>query len=245
MFTNLFRVKSSKKDSIDEDGHTKEFKSILSIANNILESNHPERIYKLIYSLSMEKKAFNINQCLMDNPVDPERYLDKLFIKEYVTKQKGIFGLSKVPTVSIARARSYFISPSDFTVITFPWSWKRMNDALLQIGEQVSNPWEHDPINHQVSLLYPLNVAIILNGNHSAAINILTEEANFKVTEVFNLEEVYTEVYTDGVNYIRKETGQVIGKSTDVKMAAIFEIGRRISESEKLNASKYINFSWD
>lgn len=129
------------------------------------------------------------------------------------------------------------ISPSSHLVFTYPWDQKRLLDAFLNVGEAVDNKWKHDPLNHIVTLIDPLNIAMIANGNHSAAMNIISNESLFRVKYILDLFPVYQEIYTDGIDFKYRSNDTLIEKVSSVEMAAIFEVGRLIQQHNSIDFS--------
>src|SRR5690606_30897143 len=121
-----------------------------------------------------------------------------------------------------------YLEPSNHIIFSFPWHRNRLSDAFKYIGKKVNNKWEHDPINHRTTLLYPLNIGFVTNGYHSSAMNIINNEAPMRITEILDLTPIYEELYTDGDCFRRKSDDKFVDEVTSVEFAAIFEIGRLI-----------------
>ncbi|GEM05957.1 hypothetical protein HMI01_29450 [Halolactibacillus miurensis] len=197
------------------------------------------RIKDVIYSLGrvhqfelinniIKKTGYQINSnnSIMDLFFDTNKcnyYFHKLSDSGY-----------EIVNIQDRRDDNSFISPSETLVFSFPWNKQRMIDAFKEIGEAVGNKWEHQPINHKVCLIKPLNIAVIENGYHSSSINIITNESPFKVTSCLDLTPIYNEIFTDGVYFFDKKSSTKLAPVRSVEMAAIFEIGRIIlDDSEK------------
>lgn len=123
--------------------------------------------------------------------------------------------------------RSYRIELGKFPIITNIWCKKRQIESLSHIGEA----WIEDTANHFMKLILPIGVLVIYNGNHSANsgiiksvgyIDISSEKSNI---EVYDISDMYEEVYFDGENLIDIKNNKAISK-VQFEYGCIFEIGR-------------------
>lgn len=227
MFGNLLsKLKSEKYDVLNQ---SVVFNSIMDFSKIILESQYPERIFDVIYILGKPKQINRILDSLSNVRQDNHDCGEQeLFISGNALDYQYFF--NKPDNVETLETSILEISPSTHLVFTYPWDQERLLDAFLSVGEAVDNKWEHDTSNHIVTLIAPLNIAMIANGNHSAAMNIISNESLFRVKYILELFPVYQEIYTDGIDFKYRSNDIFIEKVTSVEMAAIFEIGRLIQE---------------
>jgi hypothetical protein len=117
---------------------------------------------------------------------------------------------------------------SSSLIFSFPWNIGGLCNAFNNVGEKVGDKWKHDPLNHKIVLIKPLNIGYVTNGNHSTAMNIIDNEAPLFVKEELNLAPIYEEIYTDGEYFRRIQDNKIVDEVASVEFAAIFEIGRLI-----------------
>jgi hypothetical protein len=231
LMTNQFFKFFSKTKNSKEDNSADHFKSILSFALEILDSDHPKVIYDLIYSLGKPYQIKLINDCVMGNSLsrDSAPFEEHLFFKhihkKYSLKKTDISGSYKNYSKPTTKKT---LLPNETLIFTFPWHNKRLSDAFSTIGKKVGNPWMHDSLNHRVTYIFPINIGYVTNGNHSTAINILNNEAPMNVTEELDLTTIYDEIYTDGLYFKRVDDDSIVDRVASIEFAAIFEIGRMI-----------------
>lgn len=118
--------------------------------------------------------------------------------------------------------------------LVLPWSWKksRLVTCIAQIGEgRRSGEWRQDHNNHYVNLWLPMGIAWVGSGNHSISTGIIQGKGHIIPENVYDISIVYEYVYCDGVNYYRKEDGSIISPVMNAEFAAIFEIGRIMTEN--------------
>lgn len=229
---NLMINFRAKREKINKD--IASFNNILSVANKLLESNAPSRLYDLIYSMGKPYQLEVINSCIKGKSLstDKSKDIEHLFFenncKYYRFIKEDETGRNFINYSSCSK--EYKIHPSESLIFTFPWEEKRLIDAFINIGEKVGDKWKHDPLNHRVTHILPLNIGYVTNGYHSSAMNIISNESPMIITEELNLAPIYKEIYTDGQYFRRKLDDTIIDRVASVEFAAIFEIGRLLIE---------------
>lgn len=217
-----------------------EFNRILYLAKSILNGKYEQtpRINDLIYSLGKEQQFKRINDVIKGRIHDNnDQHEERLFFKNYSYttynfNQSDNKGSNNTISNYLKVQSERTLHPQKNLIFTFPWNSERLTNAFLKIGENVKNPWKHDRHNHTMTLIEPLNIGMMSCGNHSAAINIICNEAPIKVTHVLDLTPVYNDIYTDGLFFYFKVDNSIISEVTSVEFAAIFEIGRLINNSD-------------
>jgi hypothetical protein len=117
--------------------------------------------------------------------------------------------------------------------LILPWSWKksRLVSCITLIGEgRRRGQWQQDYNNHYVDLWLPMGIAWVCGGNHSISAGIIHGKGEIIPRYVYDIGDVYDYVYCDGVNYYRIDDGSIISPVKNAEFAAIFEIGRIMTE---------------
>lgn len=118
--------------------------------------------------------------------------------------------------------------------LVLPWSWKKSrlitSMALIGQGRRLKQ-WRQDDNNHHVELWLPMGIAWVYGGNHSISAGIIQGRGEIIPSHVYDISDVYDYVYCDGLNYYRKEDGRIISPVMNAELAAIFEIGRIMTEN--------------
>lgn len=224
----------TKKNRNSNDDNIENFKTIIFVANSLLKSDSPSRIYDLIYALGKPYQFDVINKCIKGTPLDRNSAFafEHLFLKNRNENYRFTKDDSTGRLINYSnRLTRTTIHPSNSLIFSFPWHLGRLCNAFENVGEKVGSKWEVDPLNHRVVHIYPLNIGYITNGNHSTVMNIINNEAPMNITEELDLSPVYNEIYTDGKYFRRIQDNKILDEVTSVEFAAIFEIGRLILNS--------------
>lgn len=125
-------------------------------------------------------------------------------------------------------ARTLSVELNDAIIFPAPWERWRLFRALQNIGDKRPwGPWRQDR-NHFGIAWKPWPIVWVSNGNHSTMAALLRGGGKFKCKAAYDFTPVLKAVRTDGVNWIRLDTGAVLGPVRSLPMAGIFEIGRRL-----------------
>ncbi|MGF6905267.1 DUF6710 family protein [Paraburkholderia sp. GAS348] len=112
-------------------------------------------------------------------------------------------------------------------VLPWPWNRQRIANALAGIGNgKSSGPWKQDFANHHLSLWLPWGIAFVGGGNHSLTAGIVAGEGELVPEVVYDMSALLSRVRCDGQYFRDTETGRVIARVIDPRIAAVFEIGR-------------------
>ena len=121
---------------------------------------------------------------------------------------------------------NYRILLASYVVLPCPWERSRLTTTLAFIGNGKRwGKWQQDS-NHAVTIWLPWGLAFVNGGNHSITAGILNGEGELTPREVFDMSPVLDRMRCDGRHYFNQETGKIITKVTDHRIAAVFEIGR-------------------
>jgi hypothetical protein len=116
-------------------------------------------------------------------------------------------------------------------VLPWPWKRKRLINCIAQIGQGRANgSWRQDH-NHRVELWLPIGVGWVRGGNHSITAGIIQGEGSIVSEKIYDISELYNYVYSDGEYYYRIEDLGIIAPVKNMEFAAIFEIGRIMTEN--------------
>lgn len=229
MPSRIFNLLTTKKDTNSKPNN--DFEKIMSFAKKIVESEHPLRIYELVYSLGKPYQFEIINMCIKGKPISNELYpfIEHLFLKNNYKNYKLYKENEEGKVINYTSVIDKKIHPSEFLIFAFPWNEDRLMNAFNDIGVKVDNVWKNDSLNHRVIHISPLNIGYVHNGHHSTVMNIINNESTMEVTEQLNLSPIYDEIYTDGIFFRKIVDNSIIAEVTNVEFAAIFEIGRLLN----------------
>lgn len=124
-------------------------------------------------------------------------------------------------------------------VLPCPWNVNRFIDAMSFIGsgkvdqqradrDDYGGRWRQDA-NHSVSLWLPWRIGFVSGGNHSIAAGILAGEGTIIADRVYDFSFIFDFVTCDGSAYHLAGPEHFSWPVTDVRRAAVFEIGRIIA----------------
>lgn len=126
-------------------------------------------------------------------------------------------------------AAGYRLDLARDIVLPTPWRRDRFASALISIGAgKQSGPWRQDA-NHGVTLVLPWRFGIVDGGNHSITAGILGHEGELAPTQVIDLTPLFDRVTCDGKRFTCRQSGRLLARVSNGRMAALFEIGRMIS----------------
>jgi hypothetical protein len=112
-------------------------------------------------------------------------------------------------------------------VLPCPWNKGCYVRALAEIGHGKSaGDWQEDPSNHFVTVWLPWGIAFANGGNHSIAAGIIGGEGQLRPNEVYDMAKLLGLVQCDGVHYRSVSDGKILDQVQDIRIAAVFEIGR-------------------
>ncbi|MHC8334145.1 DUF6710 family protein [Pseudomonas sp. LB3P25] len=127
------------------------------------------------------------------------------------------------------------------TVLPWAWNVDRYISALATIGSSKTiedgpkwnnahqGAWRQDD-NHQVELWLPWGIGFVHGGNHSITAGILAGEGEITPDYVYDMTYLLDDLHCDGKHYFDTRTGKRAAAVTDVRKAAVFEIGRIMRE---------------
>lgn len=140
------------------------------------------------------------------------------------------------PLSKVAQSTDFWVQPTPRVVLNLasdivlptPWERERYASALAHTGEgRARGAWRSDS-NHAVSVWLPWRIGFVGGGNHSIAAGILSAQGELAATTVYEMSSLLDLVRCDGKHFINAKTGEKIGKVSDVRRAAVFEIGRML-----------------
>ncbi len=207
------------------------FNNLMTTAHEIAQINPlglPDLVKAILRPLQAEHIYFVAERDPHNAPPAIDRY--NFFMRDQPWRLSWVYGDG-------AYAEGERINPEPFRVrlgkdLVLPtcWNRSRFEGALASIGSQKTTAWTdrtwRADSNHNVLIWLPWGIAFVLGGNHSISAGILAGEGEVEATEVYDLGQVIDQVRCDGKVYVRIDNGEVIARVTDVRRAAVFEIGR-------------------
>lgn len=217
------------------------FNRILEFANLVVETAEDSERYR---KLSFESHPLNDVIRLVGRKLQTDYLVDLLFCKDESAlpnlEQSELLFDRRIPLSKDGKTISDFKKKVNIQKTIFlkkdlilPWPWKRSRliNCMANIGQgRIQGAWKQDINNHFVELWLPMGVAWVHGGNHSIATGIIQGVGELQPESVYDVSDIYEYVYTDGINYIKKEDKQTIAPVKNVEFAAIFEIGRLMKQ---------------
>jgi hypothetical protein len=118
------------------------------------------------------------------------------------------------------------VSLSHASVIPQPWERWRMARSFQNLGKDGNwGEWMQNSNIYAVAWT-PWPILWVSNGNHSTMAAIVTHGGLLKPTETYDATSLLKTVHTDGLNWMRSDTNEIIAPVRSMAMAAIFEIGK-------------------
>jgi hypothetical protein len=122
-----------------------------------------------------------------------------------------------------------------------PWHDSRFIAAMSYIGagkldqaeaerKRYGGPWRQDG-NHRVVLWLPWRIGFVAGGNHSLAAGILAGEGSVVPDRVEDFSCLFELMECDGIEFRDRLTNAHLAPVTNIRHAAVFEIGRMIVAS--------------
>lgn len=153
----------------------------------------------------------------------------------------GAAARARLCTADGMRWRGKSLNAADFrlnlalhAVLPLAWSASRYVDALATIGSAKYDDghaaWRQDD-NHRVTLWLPWGIGFVGGGNHSITAGILAGEGSLQPTAVYDMSYLLDEIRSDGAYYLNVRDGKRICPVSDVRRAAVFEIGRLMRDT--------------
>lgn len=206
---------------------THEKKSTQSVNRKLVAEKHP--ILDIINLLGRKLQTDYLVNLLFnkdESPLDGIEYSTVLFETKNPITLDGKYFEEIIKELTINKN----ISLGKDLILPWPWKRNRLISSICNIGKgRASEEWKQDQKNHFVELWLTLGIAWVNGGNHSIATGVIQCQGLIKPEYVYDISPIYKYIYTDGINYIRKQDGKVISPVNNVEFAAIFEIGRVMS----------------
>jgi len=128
---------------------------------------------------------------------------------------------------------NYLVKLNRDPVLPCPWHRDRYIATLANIGHgKKCGDWKEDKLNHKVTIWLPWGIAFVDGGNHSIAAGIIGGEGELKPCQVFDMSGMLDLVQCDGKHYRSLQDGQILDSVHDLKIAAVFEIGRLLKRHQ-------------
>lgn len=177
---------------------------------------------KYISLPSGTKESFNYTSAYFN-------FFDK-YIRRFAIVNKKYLSLNKQLTIDLSKD----------PIVSRVWNVNRLSDNLRSIGQNVikknlylvelpkgfveePNKFKQNN-NHYTTYIYPIGYIQVQNGNHSINAGIMKSEGELKVTDIYDISDLYKRYSFDGTYLIDHEKD----KKTELifEFGALFEIGR-------------------
>lgn len=172
----------------------------------------------------------NYENCYTKEKCTEDASLNTFMSLRYEGKNdyRGLFSISNYQK---RIEKEYKIELSTCPVIVVPWEFTRLANAISKFGTY-DNEWEEDKINHFSILYLPIGITMLWNGTHSGFCGMLKSQGTITAKEVYDITELYSRIYFDGIYYRQSADDEIICKAPSFEFGCVFEIGRLISHSK-------------
>lgn len=220
------RIMIQSKSMQEKEIREKQLKNILSQAERIIELSeiktgreHP--IFSFITAIS--RKVFYNNIFLLNSS------LESLVHSNSYNQDLGWLQDTFPDQYTLLNPIS--ISLVQDPVWSFPWEPTRHTNCLARIGSNVNEPFVFQANNHFSTLLLPLGLTMIHNGNHSTACGIIKGEGSIEVKEVVDISCNCHDFYFDGIYICRISDNSPVYEVKQFECGVLFELSRMICNS--------------
>lgn len=135
------------------------------------------------------------------------------------------------------------VNIAEYPVISCIWNHSRVISSLMRIGTINGNSFDGEKYawNIDAYLIKPLNLVLVINGNHSVNAAIIYSEGTIKVKHILDLHNSLEKYKFNGKDYIYRESGKRVcqclkngSEPYTYSLGLLFEIAR-ILEEEKIS----------
>lgn len=206
-----------------------EFAHIMEFAHGVADQN-PVGLVNVVRALVRPLEA-DLLTSAMCNPLHRARGQVKswqFFIPD--VKDPGLI----VPETAATRldAGGFRIKLGRNPVLPWPYRRDRYIDALTGGRHpEGPEPWKQEKLFHNTILWLPWGITFVLYGHDSIALAQLEGDGELVPDDAYDMSHLLDVMRCDGRVY-RGPDGQIFGRVTDAKIAAVFEIGRLMAEHD-------------
>ena len=203
------------------------FDHLLKTANDIAARN-PRALADLVRAILRPLQSeYLLGVAELDRDPYPELVQGHFFgeaVNSYLWKSGGLWWQDRQ-----VDPQSFSLRLARDTVLPCAWNYSRYVDAMARYGEgkrdEMSSRWRQDN-NHRVSLWLPWSIDFVAGGNHSITAGILAGDGHLRPESVYDMSFLLDAIRCDGLHYRDAQTNTELAPVTDVRRAAVFEIGR-------------------
>ena len=189
-----------------------------------------EALYDLIKIVMKPIQAEHIRNAYLTHENNAIKQID--FYKDF-------FGSSDVAYDIIANCTKDFYTTSKYSLklasdIILPTGWHRTSLVcnLGSIGKENRICGEFKQgINHDVTLVLPMQIGFVYGGNHSIIQGVLSGNGEIYPNTIVDLSNKLNEVYFNGTHWIHTTSEQVIGKPRYPEFGWIWEISKLLTNN--------------
>lgn len=220
---NEINVKDTSKEKFDQ---------IMNFAVSLEEKN-PRGLFDLIRILLRPLQSE-----LLISPIEYEEhnFNKELQSHKFFMPNCQLLELQNTLNKPILKNDNFLIHLNRDPILPGPWNRDRYISSLSNIGtnkilnksvwSNYGGEWKQDISNHFVSIWLPWGIAFVNGGNHSISVGIINGEGTLVPKDVYDMSFLLEQVKCDGENYILIENNEVLDTVNDIRIAAVFEIGR-------------------
>lgn len=213
-------IRKRGKDKPDEP--SPEFNHIMNFARDLAKSN-PVALIDLVRVLLRPLQAELLLSAIEKEMHGAQRAITdfKFFMPDGPSDLQMAFDCPRL------NSEGFLVQLNRDPVLPCPWHRGRYASALADIGSgKPCGDWKEDSTNHFVTVWLPWGVAFVNGGNHSIAAGIVGGEGVLQPNEVYDMGKMLDRIKCDGKHFRLIADGQILDRVHDVRIAAVFEIGR-------------------
>lgn len=206
------------------------FENIMQFASEI-EKKNPEALIDLVRVLLKPLQSDYLVSC-----IENENHHSKKPIKSFdFFMPNGSIDIQFASNYPKLDSTLFLIDLKKDSIFPGPWERSRYVTCLSYIGSNkklgdFGGNWKQDFSNHYIHILLPWGLVFVEGGNHSIASGIISGEGTLIPNNVYDMSDILNKIKCDGINYISIEDNQIINSVYDIRIAAVFEIGRLLKK---------------
>lgn len=206
------------------------FNNIMDFASEVEEKN-PKALIDLVRVLLKPLQFDYLVSC-----IESENHHSKKSMKSFdFFMPNSSIDLQFAPNYPILDSNLFLIDLKKDSIFPGPWERNRYINCLSYIGSSkecgdFGGKWQQDFSNHHSHILLPWGIVFVEGGNHSIASGIICGEGTLVPNNVYDMSSLLSKMKCDGRYYISTETNQIIASVDDIRIAAVFEIGRLLKK---------------
>lgn len=221
--------KSKAADRDQDAAKQAEFNEILKTARQIAE-RRPEALRSLVRLIGRQQQA-RCMASIVKKGAFQEAAADLLVDSLWFSSTQSLD--DNGTTLGQLMRRAEYRRPLELgadVLLPVPWNREQLIRSMCTLCHDAGGKeWRQDR-NHKVKYWLPWGVGLIEGGNHSLTVGTVNGCGKIVRYEAYDGSRVFEFVECDGSHFKRKCDGRVVSPVRDVEFAAIFEIGRLMTQ---------------